>query len=293
MPHLKKTISWWLAQTLSAALNRLKPEDAQNLGSLFAQRFNSSFTKGLDSFAQSFIEMRTNFPNKIDQNGELWLIKATVPHRFTTLFDVGANIGKWSEFALIYHDMATVHAFEIVPATFEILDSKFSKRERIFLNSLGLSDSIEDVTVYIDDESNLLSSILDFDNTHNKKRNTINVRVSDGDTYAQNNNIKNIDFLKIDVEGAESKVLKGFEKLLSRRGIRLIQFEYNRGAIISHFLLRDFYALLTKYGYVLGWLTPKGVVFRDYELRHENFVGPNYVACLHNDYELIRSISEK
>ena len=83
----------------------------------------------------------------------------------------------------------------------------------------------------------------------------------------------------------------GFEPMISEKRIRLIQFEYNRGAIIGDFLLKHAYQFFRPRGYRLGKLTPGGVQFHDYELAHEDFLGPNYIACRDDDAELIRHIS--
>jgi hypothetical protein len=104
-----------------------------------------------------------------------------------------------------------------------------------------------------------------------------------GDSFLQREGIAEVDFLKLDVEGAEHLVLKGLEDRLQQRSIRFIQFEYGRVNILTHFLLRDFYQLLTGYGYVVGKIFPDYVDFREYELGDEDFIGPNYLACRAGD----------
>jgi len=54
--------------------------------------------------------------------------------------------------------------------------------------------------------------------------NKIMLNIKTGKDYIINNNIKNIDFLKIDTEGYELNVLKGFEDHLEN--VKIIQFEY-------------------------------------------------------------------
>ena len=73
--------------------------------------------------------------------------------------------------------------------------------------------------------------------------------------------------------------------------IRLIQFEYNYGAIVSRFLLRDFHRFFNQYDDQVGKLYPTGVLFRDYAFEQEDFHGPNYVACRREDRQLIETIS--
>ena len=107
----------------------------------------------------------------------------------------------------------------------------------------------------------------------------------------ERNGISSVDFLKIDAEGADGAVVRGFEKAFRNGKIRLAQFEYNRGAIVSRFLLRDFYAFFEPLGYRVGRLLPEQVVFQPYRLEHEDFAGPNYIACKLSDADLIASLA--
>ncbi len=79
--------------------------------------------------------------------------------------------------------------------------------------------------------------------------------------------------------------------MLEEQKIRLLQFEYNRGAILSGFLLRNFAKCFKEKGYGIGKLFPNGVLFKDYDYDQEDFRGPNYVACIATDKELIETIS--
>ncbi len=92
-------------------------------------------------------------------------------------------------------------------------------------------------------------------------------------------NIAKIDLLKIDTEGAEHLVLRGFGDNLSPDRIPVIQFEYGLINISAKFLLRDFYAFFEARGYQVGKLMPAGVRFRSYQFEDEDFIGPNYVAA--------------
>ena len=88
---------------------------------------------------------------------------------------------------------------------------------------------------------------------------------------------------KIDVEGGEHLVLKGFDDY---DNITVIQFEYGLHNIYSRFLLRDFYELLSDFE--IGKLYPNGVDFRPYHASDEDFLGPNYVAVNRRASDLLR-----
>jgi hypothetical protein len=71
------------------------------------------------------------------------------------------------------------------------------------------------------------------------------------------NNIQNIDFLKIDTEGYELNVLQGFEDYL--RNINLIQFEYGGTFLDNNKKLIDIINYLEEKGfYKFSYLTSNG-----------------------------------
>jgi hypothetical protein len=109
-----------------------------------------------------------------------------------------------------------------------------------------------------------------------------------GDEFFAQEGIAEVDFLKLDVEGAEHLVLQGLGDRLREQRVRFVQFEYGRVNILTHFLLRDFYELFATYGYVVGKIYPDYVDFRDYDLSDEDFLGPNYLACRVGDGALER-----
>ncbi len=242
----------------------------------------------VELFIRSAAALYDACPNNLNLNGERWLLERTMPLGFTVLFDVGANVGDWALCAARCHPQADIHAFEIVPATFEEFVRNVADRPKVIANAFGLSDADDSVDVFLSDSS-LISSVYDF--TPEITKTKIACRVERGATYAQRRGISQIDLVKIDVEGAEGAVLKGLAPLIDEQAVRAVQFEYNMGAIESHFLLLDFYQFFQPRGYVLGRLTPKGVIFRQYRHTFEDFNGPNYVACRASDRELIELIS--
>lgn len=288
MPHLRKTVSLRLAGALAGALVGLKPQEIENVARLALRRCDPGRGGALEIFVTAATDVVRSTPNEIAVNGETWLLEQTSRFAFATIFDVGANIGKWAMTARRWHKDAEIHCFEIVPSTFALLSEKATELgPRTVLNPFGLSDRDGEIDVFVTDNA-FISSIYDFD--FSEKR-TVTCAVRRGAAYAAEKGIDRIDLVKIDVEGAEGDVLRGLESLFDERKIRMAQFEYNRGAIQSRFLLADFYDFLGKRGYRLGKLTPDAVLFRDYQYAHEDFAGPNYVACLETEHELIAALS--
>ena len=50
------------------------------------------------------------------------------------------------------------------------------------------------------------------------------LEIKKGCEYMKQNNINNIDFLKVDTEGYDFEVMKGFEEYI--KNVQIIQFEY-------------------------------------------------------------------
>ena len=101
-----------------------------------------------------------------------------------------------------------------------------------------------------------------------------------------------IDFLKIDTEGHEFHVLKGFEQSLDAGLINVIQFEYGKVNVLSRALLYDYYQFFEKKGYVVGKIFPHFVRFKPYEYFDENFIGPNFVAVKKSRADIINVIEQ-
>jgi len=92
------------------------------------------------------------------------------------------------------------------------------------------------------------------------RKKLIQVPTSDLNSYVHHNNIKNIDFIKIDVEGGELDVLKGGLGILNRlhpvimcelADIRTRQWGY---------MASDIFSLLRRYGYTGFRITPNSTL---------------------------------
>jgi len=140
--------------------------------------------------------------------------------------DVGANIGKYSIIlGKKLNDTGKVLAFEPMPEIFKIL------KKNIDLNNL---QNIIPIEIALGDEEGYIEFYLDKENVggggHSlvkKTENKIKVQVKKLDNILKNLKIKNVDLIKIDVEGAEADVLKGAEKTLKKYHPRIIFEAWN------------------------------------------------------------------
>lgn len=143
-------------------------------------------------------------------NGEVELI-SSLPKNLT-IFDVGSRSD--SEF-LNYEGV--VHYFEPVSEFLERLKTFSNKNTESYFNNFGLSNLSESLFYYPRHQSFVNRS-------RDSKNDKVLLQLMKGDEYILKNNISKIDFLKIDTEGFEFNVLKGFETSIDL--IDTIQFEY-------------------------------------------------------------------
>src|SRR5262249_51897117 len=116
----------------------------------------------------------------------------------------------------------------------------------------------------------------------------VSCAVQTGDEYLRENQVALVGFLKIDTEGHEIPVLKGFAELLAgSRAPRVIQFEYGTTWLAGRHRLSDAYSILERNNYSIGRLYPAGVAFKRYEASDESFRMGNYIAA--RDPELLKA----
>ena len=94
-----------------------------------------------------------------------------------------------------------------------------------------------------------------------------------GDRLVAEHDVERIDMVKIDVEGADLAVLRGFGDSLATGRIRVAQFEYGYASVLARTFLLDFFELLEPNGYTIGEVHRQGIEPLRYRLERENFFG--------------------
>lgn len=203
------------------------------------------------------------------------------------IFDVGANIGEWSkEAAQDLTPSTKVFSFEPSKTTFSELSSNIKNSgidAHFILQNFGLSDKDSRATMYkTGDNAGTNSLYRDHIETLAwplAGQEEIELKV--GDEVAKSFNVDKIHLLKIDTEGNELAVMKGFHDMFRERRILCAQFEYGYCWIDSRSLLKEVFELLLPYGYRIGKICPWGVEFFDrYHHFEETFSFANYVVAL-------------
>jgi FkbM family methyltransferase len=224
-----------------------------------------------------------NEGSEFSVNGELFVIERLASARFRYAIDVGANVGEWVLAAAKHWPECHFEAFEIAPKTFQALQSAAANQNTISVHDLGLSDHVgSQIMYFFPDHPELTCDIPRHETYRSVSFEAVTTTL---DVFAEQSGISNIDFLKIDVEGAEHRVLKGAERLLNDNKIGCIQFEYGAFSIQSRFLLKDYYSLLSPQFWI-GKIFPTHVAFSNYDWRAEDFRFSNYLCVSRNRGDL-------
>ncbi|MHC4118273.1 MAG: FkbM family methyltransferase [Planctomycetota bacterium] len=178
-----------------------------------------------------------------------------------TIFDVGAYVGK---VAMIYRDMfpeAVIRCFEPFPDSFEQLN-RIADGEFIRPYQIALCEAEGKANLQIDSDNSCNSLLprptveVKYYPQNSQNIGHIEVKTQSLDAFCDKEGIAEIDILKLDVEGAELKVLRGASERLKSERIGLIYAEvmfvphYGGGCLfheVSGFLSQHGYTLLNLY----------------------------------------------
>jgi len=249
---------------------------------IFAKSLFLKWNIRLLRFALSGLGILNFYDNQI--SGEKYFIEKILPNYLgykPVIFDVGANIGNYSRLLLNNFRDANLHLFEPHPSTFQVLIKNIDIPNAT-CNNMGLNDSPGEMVLYDkrDDDGSTHASIYRgvIEKIHGKDAICHTVRMDTIESYCTKKNIDKIDFLKVDVEGNEMKVLQGAGKFIRTKNIKIIHFEFNEMNVESRTFLRDFFSFLD--GYSLYRMLPHSLLpLNNYRpLTYEIFAFQNIVA---------------
>ena len=252
---------------------------------LFKKNTHNLLFKYLAGFGRSINRMYENSEHNMHYNGELELIKKLGKLNPKVIIDAGANKGMYAKYLAEHCPTAQIYAFEPVGSTFEILKEGLDEYSHVHCIQQGLfSESCKkEINIF---NSDTHASLVEIQGLNQNFDNKQEIQLVKGEDFIASQGIEEIDFIKMDIEGAEYEAMLGFEEMIKAQKIRMIQFEYGYINITTKVLLMDFYRFFKQKGYIIGKIFPKSVEFRKYEFKYENFLGSNYVAIREDDSEL-------
>lgn len=219
----------------------------------------------------------------INRNGEAAVIEKCIGDN-DVVFDVGAHRGDWTACVLTMRQPASLHLFEAAPqmlAELEARDFSFDGLLTIESAAIGASEGYGAFHCYMD--SPAWSGFYrreDAERQFGKQApRLVQVRTTSLDTYCANKNIRHVNFIKIDVEGAELDVIQGASELLSRGAVDYVQFEYGGTYQDAGVKLRQVYSYLKRFGYAVYRVTASGIAhIPAFDPALEDFEYSNFLA---------------
>ncbi len=190
------------------------------------------------------------------KNAAAWI----APGREYVVIDAGANIGSWTS---LFHKHAadrqgTIYALEPQPAAAATIRALSLRCCEVL--ELALGEQPGRATFYTSGPLDTTGSLFDRRDTYGRDRtyDSFEVEVVRLDDFVQMRSLERIDFLKMDLEGAEYQVLKGAAECLRSRRIRALSFEFGTSNVNARVFFREIYDLLVGNGFVIFRVTPAG-----------------------------------
>lgn len=205
-------------------------------------------------------------------NGEKRFLES-LSGKIKIAFDVGANVGDYAKDIKQFNQNSEIHCFEPDKRAFKNL----SKIPGINANNFALGEENVKKILYLNTKSSH-NSFFQIENEIGREA----VEIKTLDSYVNQNNIAHIDYLKIDTEGYEYKVLLGAKNTIARKMIKYIQFEFSGANVSARVFLKDFIDLLEPAGYTLFRIRAKDIYQIVWSPDMERFTLTNYVA-IRND----------
>ncbi|HLN19462.1 MAG TPA: FkbM family methyltransferase [Bacteroidales bacterium] len=260
----------------------------------FKKNSHNGFFKALAGFGRALNRLYENRNHDIYSNGEMTVIKKISRTCPSVIIDGGANVGDYSRLVNSIIPDCKIYAFEPVEATFKklLLNTKDIVNIVPIKKGLFKDNCFREIKLF---QSNEHSSIFDIQGLTNGggQNGKELIQLIRGDYFLQENSISSVDFLKLDIEGAEFDALHGFSESIKAGKFKAIQFEYGYINITTKNLLIDHYQFFESNGYIVGKIFPKIVEFRKYSFLNEDFIGPNFLAVKASESDLINLLSKK
>lgn len=224
---------------------------------------------------------------RMSRNGEGWLIGALIDDwarddrtRTRVVIDAGANRGGFTAAVLAAADAARVpvqvHAFEPGPEAASALAARFADEPRVSIVRAAVAEVEGSAPLFDAAGANECASLIKRD--PRAARTPTIVAVTTLAAYLDRVGVSRVDFLKLDIEGAELEALRGLGERLEPTRVAAILFEYGGTTLDAGHRLRDFFDLLSARHYSVAKLFPGWIEVRTYEPWYDNFYYSNWVA---------------
>ena len=201
-------------------------------------------------------------------------VKSRFPsHRFRVILDVGANVGQTAAHIRSHFPHAEIHSLEPITATYNKLVANTRHLNiKTHPYAIGATNEEIQVNLQVAEKDSVINSLTAANNAANTAATqTETVKVLTLERFCEMNNIKHIDFLKIDTEGFDLEVIKGAENLVRQQEIPFViaevsmnptnTFHVSFEAVKQHMEARGYY-LFALYDQTQEWKTKTPILRR-------------------------------
>ncbi|MHB8197483.1 MAG: FkbM family methyltransferase [Vulcanimicrobiaceae bacterium] len=217
--------------------------------------------------------------------GEAWL-RTLIAREGRYFIDVGANIGDWTlALKQIAQPEAQFVAYEPSQSAFAVLRSRCTDDARVQIFDVALGDHSGTLSFLEENNAGKGSSLVP-GLTRIEGENRM-VTVTTLDAEIDRLRWPSVDFVKIDAEGYDFRILRGARESLDAKRIALVQFEYNRAWQLAGDTLFGAFSFLKERGYATYLLKREGLFTLNYALYEEYFEYSNYVAVSPQHFHVI------
>lgn len=193
---------------------------------------------GFELFLRSNCEYsRKRFIYKIAESNEIDFLKKNWCYPLSkdlVCFDIGANIGYWSKFLADMLKVKHVYSFEPDPISFKILKKNLKNSYNCSCFNLGIYSSFKKIKLFIDPYHSGDNRPI-----KTKGRDSIPIQTISIDHFVDSNNLQELDFIKMDIQGGEYDALEGARKTINRfRPILLVEIDQKLSPNLTGYLKR-------------------------------------------------------
>jgi FkbM family methyltransferase len=184
-------------------------------------------------------------------------LKAIKPYlkEDSVFIDVGANFGWYSLFSsFVIGNQGKVIAFEPFPENFRRLSQNISlnPNRKIIAENLAVGQQKGSLDLFYNNQEQNLGMVSKNATPNSRKKNVPMIAFDD---YVSDNKIDKIDFIKIDIEGAELQALMGMKEVLRKLKpvllVEILKEQNDRNSILS---------FLSGLGYQQFYITNDGAI---------------------------------
>lgn len=168
------------------------------------------------------------------------------------VLDVGANVGSYSKKIRDINENIPIFSFEPHPETFKKLEGNVMDLNINVVNAaIGSNEGTLALYDYESNDGSEHASVYQgvIEEIHKGQVIAHQVQMKTLKRVVSDYHIERVALLKIDTEGHELEVLKGFESYIKENKVDLIHFEFNNLNVISRVFFKDFWDILPNYNF--------------------------------------------